>query len=694
MIEVQTQAEDRVTFSLKGERLEIFIPSGQSFTNPRLTAEYTGKKRRVKFEDVTTRDEGQYWSIDLATIRRQGAYQFLYSDTESKETRVLGSALARSITSEKGRFFEHGFYAREGELYRADLYVPYTRKSVRLRIQKGIAPSFKKSIEHLTIKSVKRVGNQFVIIGTAFVPGIASDKLSPSLLLQGPDEHVVWEINGKHARSMGNQKKFGFADCDYTNSGFIFRIPIRAALSKPFMTLNSRFKLVLRLTEESGNRFEKTLKGSPASMKVKKRTLATKRPVFRNELLAVISAQNSDEFFLTLKPVEEVNSVLNTAKRRSVVKLYNALGKPQSDTWLLYEFEASSAQDNGIVLFDYLQKNRKDIDSKFIINKDHPQANGLRAKYGRSIIHKYSLRHFWSLLTSKVLVSSQSRFHGYRLAPPANDPYVRILGKKPFVFLQHGVIALKKIAFHRSNPRVATDLFISSTAFEQEIICREYGYEPLEVPLIGMPRLDWLIDHSNEHNEILIMPTWRKWLHKINDATFASSAFLAAYSALLNDPRLANACNRQGTRIKLFLHPLIARHTGCFGTLPDHVQIVSGGKEPINELMMKAKLLITDYSSVAWDFLYMRKPVAFFHFDIQDYNAAHGSYFDLRAELGENSVETAEEVVQLVSGWLDGKPWSPPEFNRFEHYDHDNCARSTAAIESLLIKRAAEDLAK
>ena len=46
-----------------------------------------------------------------------------------------------------------------------------------------------------------------------------------------------------------------------------------------------------------------------------------------------------------------------------------------------------------------------------------------------------------------------------------------------------------------------------------------------------------------------------------------------------------------------------------------NLKLIQPGEKNINHLLMKSKVLVTDYSSVAWDFYYMKKPVCFYHFD-------------------------------------------------------------------------------
>ena len=64
--------------------------------------------------------------------------------------------------------------------------------------------------------------------------------------------------------------------------------------------------------------------------------------------------------------------------------------------------------------------------------------------------------------------------------------------------------------------------------------------------------------------------------------------------------------------------------------------------------MQKSKLLITDYSSVAYDFYYLNKPIIFFQFDKREYEEKVGSYVDLDKDLFGKQAKTVEKCVEEI----------------------------------------------
>ena len=101
---------------------------------------------------------------------------------------------------------------------------------------------------------------------------------------------------------------------------------------------------------------------------------------------------------------------------------------------------------------------------------------------------------------------------------------------------------------------------------------------------------------------------------------------------------------------------------------------------------MQCKLLITDYSSVAWDVYYQGKPVLFYQFDIDTYNEAHGSYLDMDTELFGDRAMTADQLIDLIEKNIafDFKLEEKYEKLRsgyFKYIDDDNSKRICELIE-------------
>src|SRR5699024_4512622 len=67
---------------------------------------------------------------------------------------------------------------------------------------------------------------------------------------------------------------------------------------------------------------------------------------------------------------------------------------------------------------------------------------------------------------------------------------------------------------------------------------------------------------------------------------------------------------------------------------------------------MRSSLLITDYSSVSWNFYYFKKPVAFFQFDYATYEELQGSYIDLKKDLFGERFTDADKPIEGIKAYI------------------------------------------
>ena len=71
----------------------------------------------------------------------------------------------------------------------------------------------------------------------------------------------------------------------------------------------------------------------------------------------------------------------------------------------------------------------------------------------------------------------------------------------------------------------------------------------------------------------------------------------------------------------------------------------------VADLMLVADLLVTDYSSVMFDFAATGKPMIFYTPDLEHYgDALRGFYFDLLADAPGPVVETRDDLLAQIAG--------------------------------------------
>ncbi|NMB17955.1 MAG: glycosyltransferase [Erysipelothrix sp.] len=298
----------------------------------------------------------------------------------------------------------------------------------------------------------------------------------------------------------------------------------------------------------------------------------------------------------------------------------------------LYMDRIDKADDNAEVLFKYATENDKSVNHKFILDKNSEDFKRLKG-IGR-VIPFGSYEHKINLLLSKKFISSHADeillnpFKSMKL-------FYKDILDYDFIFLQHG-ITQNDLSSWLNKYHKNIKLFVTASLQETESIINErYGYSNQEVKCLGFARHDRL--KSSGEKNILIMPTWRKKLAtNINDKfqreynpDFIKSEYYQRFNKLLNDEKLLETMEKHGYKIKLVLHPILTNQRKDFLT-NQFVEIVDPASVSYANLFNSAMHLITDYSSVAFDFAYLRKTVSYYQFDREEFYSQHlnSGYFD------------------------------------------------------------------
>ena len=158
-----------------------------------------------------------------------------------------------------------------------------------------------------------------------------------------------------------------------------------------------------------------------------------------------------------------------------------------------------------------------------------------------------------------------------------------------------------------------------------------------------MPRYDnyqRLKNIENNKKKILIIPSWRMnikgTIDKINyesihSDTFILSEFFNFYNNLINDKTLLSIMRKYDYKGTLCLHPNYKSQWIDFNQ-NEIFSVVE--KCDYQNLFRESSLLITDYSSIFFDFGYLKKPIIYAHFDYDDYRKSNypKGYFDYKKD--------------------------------------------------------------
>lgn len=313
--------------------------------------------------------------------------------------------------------------------------------------------------------------------------------------------------------------------------------------------------------------------------------------------------------------------------------------------WLIGENLGETAQDNGLAFFEYcINYKNKDEKVCYVARKNNKNHRKLYS-YKEHLVIYDSFKHCVLYTLAEYLIVS----HGIRdVMPSARHKFIP-RNKKNIIYLQHGIIAMKKLYFDANSYNGKIKKFVVSSEFEKDILINEMHFKQEQVMITGLSRYDKLHDQSyiDNYKSILIIPTWREWLLD-DEAEFIESFFYKSYANLLENEELLELLERANMVINFYPHIEMQKKYSHLFKSSGRINIVDVGTMDVKDLLEKASLMVTDYSSVAFDFNYMKKPVIFYQFDLDEYTHHRGSYIDMKSELFGDVVYTEAMLLNSI----------------------------------------------
>ena len=388
-----------------------------------------------------------------------------------------------------------------------------------------------------------------------------------------------------------------------------------------------------------------------------------------------------------LKEIEKPLYKIKFHVAKLLAKVSNIFA-PEKKVWLIGENLGEVAQDNGLAFFEYCINDKKRFNTYYVTKANNKNMNQLLV-YKNNLVYYDTFAHMYLYHKAKYAIVA----HGLRDVIPSYMHNKFNRNPLPVIYLQHGIIAMKRLFFKKNSYNNQIKRFIVSSDHEKDIMMDEMGFNEQQIAVTGLARYDKLHDFSRENtNEkiIFVMPTWREWL--LNDRElFTNSSFYKNYIDLLTNARLNEILKENSTKLLFLPHFEIQKNYMDLFDIDtqSNIALLNPREISVGEMIRKSSALITDYSSVAFDYAYLNKPVLFFHFDLNDYLYKRGSYIDLQDDLFGQSYNSVEALTDGIEDCIK-EDFHISEMNklRTEKYiaykDKNNSKRIFESIMSLM----------
>lgn len=338
---------------------------------------------------------------------------------------------------------------------------------------------------------------------------------------------------------------------------------------------------------------------------------------------------------------------------------------PTKKNLVMFEsFHGKQFSDSPRAIYEYMQTHNLDYHLYWSVDRRHMHIfKDKDVKY----VRRFSLK--WLLLmTSAKYWITNSRLPLW-IPKPKNTIYVQTWHGTP---LKRLAADMEEVHMPGTNTEKYKENFlkesskwdylVSPNAYSTEIFTRAFNFKKQLIES-GYPRNDILYTDNNEaainkiksklqlpldKKIILYAPTWR-------DNQFYSKGKYK-FNLELDLEKMKNELGDEYIVI-LRMHYLVAENLDL-AAFSEFAYDFSY-HEDIRELYLISDLLITDYSSVFFDFANLQRPMIFFVYDIEEYrDNLRGFYFDFEKEAPGLLTKSTDEIIAEVKR-LDCEGFTP-----------------------------------
>lgn len=305
---------------------------------------------------------------------------------------------------------------------------------------------------------------------------------------------------------------------------------------------------------------------------------------------------------------------------QDIFEKYKPSDKYTNDgSWVLMDRD-TQADDNAEHLYRYIAKNHPEQQIYFALNQDSHDWDRLYQE-GFNLLPYGTMTFEKQLRACDKIISS---FFDDWIYNYFGDEYGN---SKKFVFLQHGIT--KDDISRWLNYKKNMSCLITATKPEYESIASNntpYQLCDKEVVLTGFPRHDTLLQSNNEKSKtILIMPTWRAGVlgkatkvgnEREYNPDFMQTEYAQHWQGLLLSDRLKQLVQDYNYQVIFAPHANIAPYLDLF-KVPSYISVwqAESMDGTMQALFQNATMMITDYSSVAFEMALLGKLVLYYQFD-------------------------------------------------------------------------------
>ncbi len=413
------------------------------------------------------------------------------------------------------------------------------------------------------------------------------------------------------------------------------------------------------------------------------------------KLIYTYTAQSKGQF-LRQKWWGILRRFLRSLARRIIYTTYHLLYQlvPVDDKLVIFiSFTGRGYSDNPKAIYEAMRKDPRFKDFRYIwFIKGHKKKK-IKIE-GAEVKEYYSVPYFYYMSKAKywIINCKMPRY----IRKKKDQIYLQTWHGTPLKRLAHDIVAPEGATFYRSgmdfNEMVDTydvdvrkyTYMISPNKFCTEVFQSAFQIDKYRLIETGYPRNDFITNATpqdvkeikkrykipQDKKVVLYAPTWRDNSYVVKGYTFDLKADFHKWKEILGPEYV----------VIFKPHYLIINKYENDKSLKGFLYSAKAEAE-INELYVISDILVTDYSSVFFDYAVLNRPIYFYMYDLDDYrDELRGFYLDIYKDLPGKIYENEDAMLtDIRNGVYDYSCLS--KFNeRFNHAQTGDCAEKVIDI--------------
>lgn len=323
--------------------------------------------------------------------------------------------------------------------------------------------------------------------------------------------------------------------------------------------------------------------------------------------------------------------------------------------WLMGENVGNTANNNSFYFWKHTVSVKDDIDKYFVMEKNRNNQevyNSLSSEEKKFVIWKNSIKHFEIYYMADMFFVSLS----YKDILPD-----KLLGKslnflitKPLIYLQHGTLGIKAVGYNGDAYNNNMFRFIYYNKNIKDIFKETNNFRDYQLYYgVYPPRYTELVKRHFEYaktkgegKKFLWFPTWREYFGD----NYKTEILLLQMKKVLGNDELSEYLDKTSSTFTVCLHQFFDEEKIAYlkeNVKTDRIKLIHAKNVDVLDELASNDVLITDYSSVGFDFTTLNKPVILYQPDLETYLEGRDLYCTID-ELKEASISKSRELIETI----------------------------------------------